>query len=75
MVMHAKGPVAIVTIQVASTANSIHWGLSSVKRASPIHGGRWLAQTNYDALMTHHTTENTSKHGMKIFFAKCPSVE
>ena len=21
-------------------------------------GGRWLAQTNYDALMTHHTTEN-----------------
>ena len=31
-----------------------------VKRevASPTHGGRWLAQTNYDALMTHHTTEN-----------------
>ena len=22
-------------------------------------GGRWLAQTNYDALMTHHTTENS----------------
>ena len=29
-----------------------------VKQASPTHGGRWLAQTNYDALMTHHTTEN-----------------
>ena len=31
---------------------------TSMKRASPAHGGRWLAQTNYDALMTHHTTEN-----------------
>ena len=30
--------------------------LSSVKRASPTHGGRWLSQTNYDALMSHHTT-------------------
>ena len=30
-----------------------------MKRASPTHGGRWLAQTNYDALMTHHTTENS----------------
>ena len=29
-----------------------------VKRASPTHGGRWLAQTNYDALMTHHTTDS-----------------
>ena len=25
----------------------------------PNQGGRWFAQTNYDALMTHHTTENT----------------
>ena len=32
--------------------------LSVGKRASPTHGGRWLAQTNCDALMTHHTTEN-----------------
>ena len=31
-----------------------------MKRGSPTHGGRWLAQTNYDALMTHHTTENWS---------------
>ena len=33
-----------------------------MKRASPTHGGCWLAQTNYDALMTHHTmcTENTA---------------
>ena len=31
---------------------------SSVKRASPTHDGRWLAQPNYDALMTHHTTDN-----------------
>ena len=29
-----------------------------MKRASPTHGGRWLAPTNYDALMTHHTTDN-----------------
>ena len=29
-----------------------------MKRASPTHGGRWLAQTNYDTLMAHHTTEN-----------------
>ena len=56
--MHATGTVAIASIQAASTANSIHRGRSSVKRASPTHGGRWLAQTNYDALMTHHTTEN-----------------
>ena len=28
-----------------------------MKRASPTHGARWLAHTNYDALMTHHTTE------------------
>ena len=27
----------------------------------PSDGERWLAQTNYDALMTHHTTENTVK--------------
>ena len=58
--MHAAGPIAIASIQVASTANSIHRGQSSVKRASPTHGGRWLAQTNYDALMTHRTTENNS---------------
>ena len=57
--MHATGPIAIASIQVASRANSIHRGKSSVKRTSPTHGGRWLAQTNYDALMTHHTTENT----------------
>ena len=56
--MHATGPIAIASIQAASTANSIHRGESSVKRASPTHSGRWLAQTNYDALMTHHTTEN-----------------
>ena len=56
--MHATGPIAIASIQVASTANSIHRGQSSVRRASPTHGGRWLAQTTYDALMTHHTTEN-----------------
>ena len=56
--MHATGPIAIASIQAASTANSIHRGYSSVKRASPTRGGRWLAQTNYDALMTHHTTEN-----------------
>ena len=31
---------------------------SSVKWASPTHDGRWLAQTNYGALMTHHITEN-----------------
>ena len=33
-----------------------------VKREAgfPTHGGRWLAPTNYDALMTHHTTENSS---------------
>ena len=31
-------------------------GVSHLKRASPTHGGRWLAQTNYDALMTFHTT-------------------
>ena len=49
------GPIAIASIQVASTANSIH----RVKRASPTRGGRWLAQTNYDTLMTHHTTENS----------------
>ena len=30
-----------------------------MKRASPTHGGRWLAQINYDASMTHHTTENS----------------
>ena len=29
-----------------------------MKRASPTHGGRWLAQTNYDTLVTHHTTKN-----------------
>ena len=31
-----------------------------VKReaASLTHGGRWLAQTNYDTLMTHHTAKN-----------------
>ena len=52
------GPIAIASIQVASIANSIHRGESSVAWASPTHGGRWLAQTNYDALMTHHTTEN-----------------
>ena len=34
-----------------------------MKRASPTHGGRWLAQANYDALMTHHTTENTFDMG------------
>ena len=56
--MHAAGPIAIASIQVVSTANSIHRGWSSVKRASPTHGERWLAQINYDALMTHHTTEN-----------------
>ena len=28
-------------------------------RASPTHGGHWLGQTNFDALMTHHTTEDT----------------
>ena len=56
--MHATGPIAIASILAASTANSIHRGQSSVKRASPTHGGRWLAQINYDALMTHHTTEN-----------------
>ena len=61
--MHATGPIAIASIQVASTANSIHRGYSSVAWASPTHGGRWLAQTNYDALMTHHTTENTWKDG------------
>ena len=35
--------------------------LRLVKRETgfPTHGGRWLTQTNYDALMTHHTTENT----------------
>ena len=52
------GPVAIVSIQAASKTNSIHRGKSSVKRASPTQGGGWLAQTNYDALMTHHVTEN-----------------
>ena len=31
-----------------------------MKRASPTQGGRWLAQTNYDPLVTHHTTENIS---------------
>ena len=56
--MHAMGPIAIASIQATSTANSIHRGQSSVKRASPTHGGRWLAETNYDALVTHHTTEN-----------------
>ena len=50
--MHATGPIPIASIQAASTANSIHRGQSSVKRASPTHGGRWLAQTNYDALIT-----------------------
>ena len=31
-----------------------------VKREAgfPTHGGRRLSQTNYDVLMTHHTTEN-----------------
>ena len=58
VVMHARGPIAIASIQVASTSNSIHRGQSSVKWASPTQGGHWLAQTNYDALMTHHTTEN-----------------
>ena len=52
------GPIAIASSQVTSTANSIHRCESSVNQASPTHGGRWLAQTNYDALMTHHTTEN-----------------
>ena len=52
--MHATGPIAIASIQAASTANSIHQGKPSMKRASPTQGGRWLAQTNYDALMTHH---------------------
>ena len=55
--MHATGPIAIASIQVASTANSIHRGYSRVKRASPTHGGRWLAQTNYDAFMAHYTTD------------------
>ena len=50
--------VAIASIWTASTTSSIHRGSSSMKRASPIHGGRWLVQTNYEALMTHHTTEN-----------------
>ena len=33
-----------------------------VKREAgfPTPDGRWLAQTNYDALMTHHTTENSA---------------
>ena len=31
-----------------------------MKRASPTHGECWLAQTNYDALVTHHTTENSN---------------
>ena len=30
-----------------------------MKRASPTHGGCWLAQTNYDPLMKHHTTEKS----------------
>ena len=64
--MHAMGPIAIASIQVASRANSIHRGQSSVRRASPTHGGRWLGQTNYDALMTHHTTENIA-HGIAAF--------
>ena len=41
-----------------STTKSIHPGYSSVERASPTHGGRWLAQTNYDSLMTHRKTES-----------------
>ena len=58
--MHATGPITIASIQAASNTNSIHRGWFSVKRASPTHIGCWLAQTNNDVLMTHHTTDNSS---------------
>ena len=64
--MQATGPITIASIRVASTANSIHRGWSSMKRASSTHGGRWLARTNYDAFMTHHTTENFRDYGWGI---------
>ena len=64
--MHATGPIAIASIQAASTTNTIHRGKSSVKRASPAHGGRWLAHTNHDALMTHHTTVNVVKKSSRF---------
>ena len=67
--MHAAGPIAIASIQVASRANSIHRGQSCVKRASPTHGERWLAQINYDALMTHHTTENICDQARKAILS------
>ena len=60
VVMHATGPIAIASIQAANNTNSIHRGWSSVKRASPTHSGCWLAQTNNDVQMTHHTTDNSS---------------
>ena len=39
---------------VQFTEASQAWG----KRAFPSYSGCWLAQTNYDALMIHHTTKN-----------------
>ena len=39
-----------------------------MKQASPIHGWCWLAQTNYDIFMTHHTTENNCGTKTKNYF-------
>ena len=38
--------------------------MSNVKREAgfPTHGGRWLVQTNYDTLMTYHSTENKGRN-------------
>ena len=44
-------------------------------RASPTHDGRWLAQTHYDALMTHHTTENYGQVNLALHIYGKFSVE
>ena len=42
-----------------------------VKREAdfPNHGGRWLAKTNYDALMARHTIENSPKKGYMCIYS------
>ena len=66
-----KSFVCIATIRCGNAchgphSNSVYSGsehhqfnsprLVKRKPASPTHGSCWLAQTNYDALMTHHAT-------------------
>ena len=53
------GPIGILSILVASTANSIYQGKSSLKRASPTYGRRWLLWSNDFQILGHPITRVT----------------